>query len=271
MAIDLRGLPIAITGASSGIGLATAIECARAGMPVALGARRVDRLEAAVAEIEKAGGRAIGVACDVARAEDCERLVDECARAFGGVYAAFANAGYGIEGLAHELSDEAYREIFDVNFFGTLRTIRPALARMLDAGRGHVLICSSFVSKLGIPTLSAYSATKAAQDHVGRALRIELAGRVHVSTVHPIGTDTEFSSVVTARSGDKPRTARAPRAWRQPAGTVARAVVSCLRRPRGEVWTRASARWLAGLAVACPSLADRMLARNLNSQRRAPA
>lgn len=258
---DLRGLPIAITGASSGIGYVTALACARAGMPVALAARREDRLHALAGRIEREGGRAVAVACDVTRPADCGRLVERSVAEFGSLYAVFANAGYGVEGQVHELPDAAWRDIFEVNFWGTLNTIRPALGAMLAAGRGHVLICSSVVSKMGIPTLSAYTATKAAQDHVGRAMRIELAGRVQVSTVHPIGTDTEFSAVVTKQSGDRPRTARSPEGFRQTPQQVADAIVRCLRRPRGEVWTSTGARLLAALGVAAPGFADWVLRR----------
>jgi short-subunit dehydrogenase len=112
-----------------------------------------------------------------------------------------------------------------------------------------------------VPYLSAYSATKAAQDHVGRAMRIELRGRVHVSTVHPIGTDTEFSSVVTGLAAGAPRKARSPEGFRQTPEQVADAIVRCLRRPRGEVWTSTAGRLLAAFAVACPQIADRILAR----------
>jgi short-subunit dehydrogenase len=254
--IELSGKPIAITGASSGIGMVTALFCARAGMPVTLAARRIDRLESLAMEIRRAGGRAVAVQCDVSRPEDCERVIRRTNEEFGTIYAVFANAGYGIEGGVVELDDRQWREIFEVNFWGTMNVIRPAVPCMLGAGRGHVLICSSVVSKMGVPRLAAYTATKACQDHIGRALRLELWGKVHVSTVHPIGTDTEFSQVVTQRSGNRPRTARSPERFRQSPEEVAEAVLRCLRDPRGEVWTSGVARLLAALGTALPSLAD---------------
>lgn len=259
--VALAGLPIAVTGASSGIGWHTAVACARAGMPVAVAARRADRLAELVATIQREGGRAVAVTCDVTRPEDCRALIDRTSDAFGSVYAVFANAGYGIEGPVLGTTDEQFRSLFETNFYGTLHTIRPAAERMLAAGRGHILICSSVVSKLGIPTMAAYSASKAMQDHVGRAMRAELAGRVFVSTVHPISTETEFSSTVQERSGNRPRTARAPRAMRQTPERVAAAVVACLRRPRGEVWTSFTARMLGAVAAAAPEFTDWVLRR----------
>jgi short-subunit dehydrogenase len=264
--IDLRGLPIVITGASSGIGLETARLCARAGMPVVLGARRLDRLEALAAEIHAAGGRAVAQACDVTVADECDSLIARCAGEFGSPHAVFANAGYGFEGAAHAVGDAPMREIFEVNFWGTMHTLRPALREMLSERERsgplpHVLICSSCVSKVGIPYLSSYSATKAAQDHIGRAMRIELRGRVNVSTIHPIGTDTEFSQGVTDRAQGEPRLARAPTRFRQSPVRVAAAIVACLRSPKPEVWTSTSARMVFGLGSMFPRLGDAILRR----------
>lgn len=268
MTNPLAGKPIAITGASSGIGLATAFACARAGMPVVLGARREDRLKDAVDRITREGGRAVAVRCDVTDPADNERLIDEGERAFGPLHAVFANAGYGIERTVLETSDEDLRAIFECNVYGTLRTIRPALARMLPRGSGHVLICSSAGSKIGIPVLSAYTATKAAQDHLGRALRIELLGTgIHVSTIHPIGTHTEFSQVLVEKGQGRARVSETPRHRKQDVGVVADAIVACLRRPRGEVWTHTPTRVLLGLATIFPGLGDRVLARVYGKRR----
>ena len=262
---SLTGLPIAITGAGSGIGRATAIACARAGMPVALAGRRTDRLHAVRDEITALGGRAVAIRCDVAHPDDCRTLIDACASEFGRIYAVFANAGYGLRGAVHELHDDAIRAIFETNFWGTLHTIRPALDHMIAARRGHVLICSSCLSKLGAPFTAPYSATKAAQDHFGRAMRLELAPLgIRVSTIHPIGVDTEFAAAAAARPpGADARNIPSPAAFTQSADRVARAIIACLRRPRGEVWTSLGARLAFAAAVACPGLADRVLRRSI--------
>jgi len=256
-AINLTSLPIAITGASNGIGKATAIACARAGMPVALAARRVDKLDAVAAEIAALGGKAIVVPCDVASKADCEALIERTVAEFGSVYAVFANAGYGIEGPAHEMSDAALREIFEVNFFGSMNTIMPALTHMRRARKGHVLFCSSCLSKIGTPYFAAYSATKAAQDHFARAMRHELAGEgVFVSSVHPIGTRTEFFDQTAGRSENATLALRTPDGMLQPPERVAKAIVACLRRPRGEVWTTLPIRVGLGLSIMMPRLTD---------------
>lgn len=271
MAIDLHGKPIVITGASSGIGRELAIQCARAGMPVAVGARRLDRIQALVREIISLGGRAIAVACDVDKPADSVTLIDRCVEEFGSVYAVVANAGFGLEGGVLDVTDEQYHSIFRTNFFGTLALIRPGVASMQKhgAGVGHVIINSSCVSKMGIPNHSAYSASKAMQDHIGRALRVELDGTgIRVSTVHPIGVATEFSETTERHSGGVRKAVRTPESMKQTPEMVARLIVGCLRKPRGEVWTHTPTRLGMALLTAFPGLCDWYLARRQRKQGR---
>ncbi|HVU63751.1 MAG TPA: SDR family NAD(P)-dependent oxidoreductase [Phycisphaerales bacterium] len=271
MSIDLSGRPIAITGASSGIGAATAIACARAGMPVALGARRTDKLDAIAAQIRAAGGRALTLAADVTRPEDCKALVDACVREFGSIYAVYANAGYGEESALHLMPDERVRAMFETNFFGSLNVIRPALEHMLrnpgppSQPRGHILWCSSCLARMSLPNYSIYCATKASQAHAATAMRHELRPQgVHVSSVHPIGTRTEFFEQVQRRAGGERTTITLPRHFYQTPEFVAKKTVQCLRRPRGEVWTGlsgVSVRTAMALAAMFPGMADWALAR----------
>lgn len=261
MAIELAGKPIAITGASSGIGRAAALACARAGMPVAAAARREDRLRELVREIEGLGGRAIGAALDVTDGAACAAFIARAEAELGPLYAVFANAGYGLERAIHDMTEQELREIFETNFWGSLNVIRPALRGMLERSSGHVLWCSSCLSKVGTPYSGAYSATKAAQDHLGRAMRHELKGRgLRVSTVHPVGTRTELWEVLERRSGGTTAIAGKPnRMFLQSAEHVADAVVKCLRRPRGEVWTSPTVRLLFALLNAAPQTGDMVL------------
>ncbi len=230
---------------------------------MAVAARREDRIGELVAEIERAGGRAIAVRVDVTSPADCEALVARTIEAFGSIYAVYANAGYGLEKAVHRMSDSEIREMFETNFFGTLNTIRPAIPRMLEAGAGHILMCSSCIGKIGVPYYGAYCATKGAQSLIGRAMRHELErSGVQVSTVHPVRTRSEFSEVAKRLGGGKERLADRTPAWMvQTAERVADATVACLRRPRAEVWTSLSTRLTFALASAFPGLADRPLRR----------
>jgi short-subunit dehydrogenase len=264
MRVDLTDRAVAITGASSGIGAATALSCARAGMPVALFARRAERLEGVRKQVEAVGGRAIVVPGSVDEDADCERLIDETRRAFGGVYAVIANAGYGVEVPTWDMPESDVRAMFETNFYGSLRVLRPAIPAMRERGSGHLMMVSSGLSKIGIPRFAAYCATKAAQDYFARAMRIELAGEgVAVSSVHPVVTETEFSDAAEARAGNKRVfTKRTPGAFTQSAETVADAIVRRLRTGRGgEVWTSLPARIGLGACVMFPGITDRVLLR----------
>ncbi len=264
--IDLTGKPICISGASSGIGAATALACARAGMPVCIMARREGKLNTVAGAIEDAGGHVARVVGDVTSADDCRRAIDATIEAFGSIYAVYANAGYGIEARAHETSEEDLREIFETNFFGSLNLVRPALPHLLERRAGHVLICSSSIGKVAIPYCGAYCATKAAQWMMGRALMHELRHRgIYASTVHPVGTRTEFFDTAKGRSSGNGSSLddHAPRWMMQRAETVASATVSCLRRPKSEVWPGWATLVRFGIAgaMAMPWVADTFLGR----------
>lgn len=270
MPFDLAGQPIAITGASAGIGRATAIACARAGMPVAVGARRLDRLSELVREIESFGGRAVAVEMNVDAPADHERLVTTTIDRFGSLYAVFANAGYGEAVPVHEMTLARARAMFETNFWGSLATAHAALPHLLRAGRGHILLCSSCLARFSMPFSGIYCATKAAQLHAARAMHYELSPRgIHVSSVHPIGTRTEFFDEAKHRSVREYRPLIDPPGksfFMQPAETVANAVVKCLRRPKPEVWTSALTRWAMAAAAAFPTVSSAVTRRMMISR-----
>lgn len=267
---DLAGRVIAITGASSGIGAATAVACAKAGMHVALFARREEKLREVADRVASFGVRAHVVVGDAQSPDDNSRLLDACESALGGFDALFANAGYGQEAMTIDMPEEDIRRMFEVNFFGCLDLTRRAIERFRERGSGHALMCSSCLAKLGMPYYGCYSATKACQDHFARAMRLELSGTgVHVSSVHPIGTSTEFFETADRLSkGGLRLMDRRQRLGMQPPERVARAVVACLRKPRGEVWTSLPARLAFGTTVMLPGLTDWALRRMLEKRRR---
>lgn len=273
---ELTGLSILITGAGSGIGRATALACAREGMSVLAMGRRMEPLRALAEEAGRLrdasgapAGRIVPFAGDVTSEAACAGAVEACRAEFGGVYAAFANAGYGVEQAVHEMSDRELRDIFECNFFGTMHTLRPAIPLMLEAGRGHVIICSSCVSKFTLPFYGAYSATKAAQNHVARAMRLELAPQgIAVSSVHPVGTRTEFFDVVQRKSEAAKLVSHGPDWVLQRPERVARAIVRCLRRPRAEVWTSWPVRLGMAMAMPFPGVSDLVIRRMVDERRR---
>ena len=259
---DLTGHVIVITGASSGIGAATALECAKAGMHVVLNARRAEKLQKVADEVRRAGSQAELVVGDVTEEGISGRALDQAEERFGRFDAVFANAGYGLDKQAIEVTDDELRRIFEVNFFAALDLVNEAARRLTGARRaGHLLMCSSCLAKFTLPGCSAYSATKAAQWHLCRALRTELAPQgIAVSCVHPITTATEFFDVSHRLSHGRGAATEvanhAPRLFVQSPHRVARAVVRCLRRPRAEVWTSHTVRGVAAFGTMFPSFFD---------------
>ncbi len=275
MAIDLKDRVLVVAGASSGIGRATALHAARAGMHVVLGARRIDRLNDLAREVQAIGRQARVIGCDVNRDDDVQQLIDQSVQKFSRVDAVFANAGYGLYASVLETSDAQYRAIFETNLFGTLRVLKAAAAVMMKqerqptAGRGHLLICTSAASEVSPPMYGAYAATKAAQDSIAQSLRAELADDgIHVSTVHPIPTKTEFFDRLRENKAPGRVVVHSPAPFEQTVDQVSSAIVRCLRKPIAEVWPHKLTRLGAGFATAFPGLANCALQSHMRKLRK---
>ncbi len=261
MARNLAGMVVVITGASSGIGRALAVQLAGAGARLTLSARRLDRLQALNAEL---GGNHLVVQADVARSEDCARVVTETVSRFGRLDTLVCNAGYGLAKSTADTTCEEMRQIFQTNVFGTTDTIHAAIPVFKnqddrDGYRGQIMIVSSVVARRGLPYFGAYCATKAAQLSLGEALRVELrSAHVAVTTVHPVGTETEFFDLAGQHGGSVvPPPAKGE--VRQTAATVAAKMVKAIIRPKPEVWPLQSARFGVSIGTFVPSLVDRAL------------
>ncbi len=251
-------LVVAITGASSGIGRATAVRLARDGASVVVSARRRDRLDELVREITAHNGRALAIAADVTREEDLQQLVRQSVDRFGRLDVMICNAGFGVVGSADDVTSAHMRKLIDVNYLGTFYGARAALPVFRRQGSGHLIFVSSIVGKRGVPYMGAYSATKFAQVGLAEALRGELAGsNIHVSVVLPVSTDTEFVEVMQKESGSAPP-AIGPR---QTAEDVADAIARAIAHPAPEVYPYGKARGLVLLNAIAPRFCDRFVKR----------
>jgi NADP-dependent 3-hydroxy acid dehydrogenase YdfG len=198
---DLKDTVVAITGASAGIGRATARELAGAGARVVLGARRRDRLEALEAEFP---GQAVAVEMDVRSPDDSRRLVREAIERFGRLDSLVANAGIGMYGGILDNTDEALATMLDTNVAGTVWPIRAAVPEMLKAGHGDIVIVASVAGFRGGADEAVYAATKFAQVGLAGSLDRELREKgIRITTIGPAGTATEFA-IGAGRTEDMP-------------------------------------------------------------------
>jgi len=185
-----------VTGASAGIGAATARALAAAGMTVVLGARRAAALATVCDEIRAAGGRAEAVVTDLRDPQQVDALVDAAVARFSRLDAVIGNAAVGVLRPIAEGRIEEWRTVFDTNLLGTLCLCRAALRHMLPHGRGDIVLMGSAATEGAWPYFGAYAASKAAVVALARTLRAEVAARgVRVMTVdiHNVG-GTDFAA-----------------------------------------------------------------------------
>ena len=221
---DLNGTVVAITGASSGIGAATARALGAEGASVALGARRKDRLTELADEL---GSQVAIVEMDVRTSEDSQRLVDQAVESFGHLDAIVVNAGVGMYGGIMDQTDDEIRAMIDTNVAGTIWPIRAAVPRLLENGGGDIVIVASVAGLRGAGDEAVYAATKHAQVGLAGGLDRELREKnIRVSTIAPGGTATEFA-MGTGRTPDMPGLADM-----LDAEDMAAAVVTVLQQPR---------------------------------------
>jgi short-subunit dehydrogenase len=256
---DPRGRVALVTGASSGIGAATARAFAGAGLRVALCARRKDRLEQLAAELTARGSEATVHAVDVTDALAVRAMVDEVAARWGRLDVLVNNAGRGFSATLEQTTAEELRALMELNVVAVLGATQAALPIMRRQGSGHIINVSSIVGRRAVPYRAAYSATKFALGALSEALRVELTGTgIAVTLVYPIRTDgTEFHEAEVQKVRWRPMGPV------QSAERVARAILSCVRRPRLEVYPYWPLRILAVMSVIAPGLVDRGMRRVL--------
>ncbi|MEW1724225.1 SDR family oxidoreductase [Streptomyces sp. NPDC093109] len=220
---------VAITGASSGIGEATARRLAADGHRVLLGARRTDRLERLVEEITEEGGTASFQRLDVTDAADTRAFVDAAVRAYGRIDALVNNAGLMPLSPLAALRTEEWDRMIDVNVRGVLHGIAAALPAMRAQGGGHVVNIASVGAYEVSPTAAVYCATKFAVRAISEGLRQESAGDIRVTLVSPGVTESEL-----AESVSDPEAREAMKTYRAvalPASAIADAIAYALAQP----------------------------------------
>ncbi|MFF4421734.1 SDR family oxidoreductase [Streptomyces sp. NPDC001549] len=226
----IEGKIVAITGAGSGIGEATALLLAERGAKVVLGARRTGRLEALAARIERAGGQAAWIRTDVTRRADVSGLVDLARERYGRLDVLVSNAGVGLISPLDELRVEDWEEMIDVNLKGVLYGIAAALPVFREQGSGHFVNTVSTAGLRVVPLQSVYAGTKNAVRTISEGLRQEAGDSLRVTVVSPGAVRTDFTERMDPEARERidrmMETALAPDA-------VARAIAFAVEQPEG--------------------------------------
>jgi NADP-dependent 3-hydroxy acid dehydrogenase YdfG len=193
MDIDLSGQVVAITGASSGIGEATALAAAQAGAAVALAARRAERIEALARRIEDGGGRAIAVPTDVSDEAQARAFVARTIDELGQLDALVNNAGVMLLGPVAGASTDEWRRMIDANVYGVIYCTHAAIDHLIERGRGHVVTVGSVAGVRASAGSAVYNLTKFGVNAFSEALRQEVAEHnVRVTVVNPGAVSTEL-------------------------------------------------------------------------------
>jgi short-subunit dehydrogenase len=211
MSIELKKLEnqvIVVTGASSGIGLATALAAAERGARVVLAARSDRTLTDVVESINEAGGEAIAVVADVSNRADCDRIVEAALARFGRIDTWVNNAGVAIYGRLEDVSEQDSRRLFDVNFWGIVNGSLAVLPTLRALG-GALINVGSEVSDAFVPLQGMYSASKHAVKGFTDALRLEVEELDHapvsVTLIQPTAVDTPYPQHAKNYMSEEPK------------------------------------------------------------------
>jgi short-subunit dehydrogenase len=255
---SVRNQVVVITGASSGIGRATALKFGKAGAKVVLAARNEIALHEVARQVEEAGGQALAVQTDVAHWEQVKRLADTAVETFDRIDTWVNNAGVGIYATAEETSPEEAQQLMQINFMGVVHGVTAALPYMKRQGNGTIINVGSVESMRALPYHSVYSASKHAVKGYTEALRMELEREksgIHVTLVMPAGINTPFFNHARSKLGYKPMPA--PPAYSPE--LVASAIVSAAQHPQRDIYVGGASFLFGFLERLNPTLTDKMM------------
>jgi short-subunit dehydrogenase len=255
---QIKDKVVLLTGASSGIGRATALLLAGQGARLSLVARRNEKLKEVADEIEAKGGQALAIKADVTKSDEVKKAVDETLREFKGIDILINNAGGGAAIPVQELTEAEVRGLWELNFMGTFYFIKALLPYFLEKKSGHIINVATSAALRPLPLYGAYCASKAAVIAFSESLRSELIGTgVKLTIVYPFITQSEFYDVVKNKSRGRGDVIGPV----QTAETVARVILRSVRRQPPQAFTLPGIKLAAAVNHFIPGILDRFAKR----------
>lgn len=254
---------IVITGASSGIGLATARLAAKAGARVVITSRNNDELQRVCEKLKSENGQVIAEPADVSVFDDMKRVRDRAVEAFGGIDTWVNNAGVSIYGRLIDVPENEERQLFETNFWGVRNGCMAAVSALIERGGGVLINLGSEVSGRSVPLQGMYAATKHAIKAYTDALRVELqhdGSPVAVCLIRPAGIDTPFTE--HARNRLREGEPSLPPPVYQPE-VVAKAILRAAVSPQRDVYVGSASRFVTLMDALAPRLSDLIIGASL--------
>ena len=266
----LKNKVVIITGASSGIGKALAIECAGRGGRVVLAARNEKALEEVINEIKAKGGICITVPTDVTSESECRELIQKTVAEFGGIDILINNAGISMRALFDEMKLEVFNQVMDINFRGSVYCTYYALPHLLKSG-GSLVGISSIAGQIGLPARSAYSASKYAMQGFLDALRVENRKRgLHVLTVLPGYTESEIRKRALNERGEEQLESPLEEGRIMSAAIVASCVADAIAKRKRKIVLTMEGKLAVFLNKFAPSIIDILTFRKVSGEKGSP-
>jgi uncharacterized protein len=228
--MNIKNSVIIVTGASSGIGEATTLELGKRGAIVVLAARRTERLEAVAKQIPKS----LVVTTDLMEETQIKRLVDITLKEYGRIDGLLNIAGAGTYKWFKDFSRQDIRDQFEINLLALIELTRLVVPIMVKQGSGHIINMCSYASRISVPPITIYSASKAAVEQFSEGIRRDLKPHgITVSAIYPSGvSDTEFNKKASTATAKY----YTPAIFRVPRESVARIIADVLEHPRSRVF-----------------------------------
>jgi NAD(P)-dependent dehydrogenase (short-subunit alcohol dehydrogenase family) len=249
-----------ITGASSGLGRAMALEFARQGATLAVSARRTELLESLGKEIEAIGGKSKGYFVDVEQEESIKQCVEHIINDFGKLDVAIANAGAGVMGTVEKLSQAEWQRQLTLNVTGLALTCKHALPHLRKT-KGRMVLLGSVAAFLPNPGIGAYGASKAAVHSIGETLQVELAGSgVSCTTIHPGFVDSNITRIDNQGNFHPEATDPRPANLMWPTDKAARVMVNAIAKQKKVFVFTGHGKFMATVAKYFPGIARKMMA-----------